>query len=651
MRPVRALLPIIRREGPVRLAREFAWQTWKQYRKKHRLALIRTGNCPVRFRNVPYYVEGAPQLGPSTVHAITAVADMVSRGEFPFLSYPTAPLGLPPAWNVDFLTGEAWPMTAVGTTPYVRYGKADVKVPWELSRMQILPVLGKACRLTRSEKYRNAAKELVADWISKNPVGVGPNWAIAMEPALRAISMCLVASLLWPFRPEEQAWLDQLTRSLWEHLLYTEATLEFSHIVRGNHYLSNIVGLLCMSVFLQGPAMEQRQCLYRDRVRREILHQVYEDGGDYEASTGYHVLVTQLFTTALLLMRAAGLEAGVQYERRLIRMFNFIAEIADERGRLPHVGDCDDGRTELLTDDLRQMLVSPSCRHTLTVPNLLGTGEQLLGETLCATKFEDAAWHSGRETQSKSLPRSGRVQFPESGISVARAGNAELLFFAMPNGIHGKGSHTHGDKLSIVLRIAGEELLCDCGTGVYTRHPEVRNQFRSTAWHNTLMVDGEEQNRINPDPRYLFCSSNDAIVSRIQCVDDGAAIVFRASHEGYRRLGVQHSREVALTDSELRVEDRVAGEGQHAVEINYFFAAPWTATLDCSQGGELSCRIEGPMDVRAVISSAFPLQAETEAVDISRAYGSALVRGTRLRCWGSMRLPTALLTRLEWSSR
>jgi len=50
--------------------------------------------------------------------------------------------------------------------------------------------------------------------------------------------------------------------------------------------------------------MAARRREYRHRIEVEMTRQVYEDGGDYEASTGYQVLVTQLFTTALLLMRS-----------------------------------------------------------------------------------------------------------------------------------------------------------------------------------------------------------------------------------------------------------------------------------------------------------------------------------------------------------
>ena len=84
------------------------------------------------------------------------------------------------------------------------------------------------------------------------------NWTVAMEAALRGISLCLTMDLLWPFSGEEKPWLDQMTASLWQHLRFIETHSEFSFLVRSNHYLSNIVGLTTLSAYLRGPGMRRR---------------------------------------------------------------------------------------------------------------------------------------------------------------------------------------------------------------------------------------------------------------------------------------------------------------------------------------------------------------------------------------------------------
>src|SRR5262249_18570588 len=152
---------------------------------------------------------------------------------------------------------------------------------------------------------------------------------------------------------------------------------------------------------------------------------------------------------------------------------------------------------------------------------------------------------------------------PNAGIGILRNRSAELLFFAIPNGISGKGSHTHNDKLSFVLRIGGREVLCDPGTGCYTRDNAVRNRFRSTTSHNTIVVDNVEQNRIPPGLRGLFLLGNEAIVSPIQQGTEGEDWFLRASHAGYRSIGVMHTRTVRSRDSGpgFVVEDDLEGDG------------------------------------------------------------------------------------------
>ena len=234
--------------------------------------------------------------------------------------------------------------------------------------------------------------------------------------------------------------------------------------------------------------------------------------GHAEASTGYHVLATQLFAVPFLVARAGGDEFSPEYAARLAAMFGWIATLADDRGRLAHIGDCDDGRVELLPEDLEQMKLPPAQRHSLHVASLLKLGEALFPALV--------------ETDPARRPNVRVLR--NSGIAVARVEGAELIFLAMPNGLGGRGSHTHNDKLSLVLRASDDELLCDSGTGCYTRDAALRNRLRATAAHNTLSIDGHEQNRINPSQ--LFRIGNDASPTPIAAAVNGDSITLSAAH-------------------------------------------------------------------------------------------------------------------------
>jgi hypothetical protein len=111
---------------------------------------------------------------------------------------------------------------------------------------------------------------------------------------------------------------------------------------------------------------------------------------------------------------------------------------------------------------------------------------------------------------------------------------------------------------------------------VYTASPEWRNRFRSTAFHNTIRVDGEEINRL-PSALALWSLRNDAVPFDVglRAGEDEDELV--AAHTGYRRLSdpISVSRKFSFdrTKARLVIRDRIAGAAPHQLEF-FFHAAP-----------------------------------------------------------------------------
>jgi len=647
------LITVLQRESPLTLAREALWRTRRRLRQMNFQGQRGGAECAVRYRPVGYYRVQLSELDERSSRAILDYANAVCDGRFPWFAYGAVKLGFPPRWNFDFVSGKDWPETKSDRVQIVRHDGSDVKVPWELSRLQFLPVLAKAWLISGKSRYSQAAQDLLSDWIDRNPVGVGVNWTMPMEAALRAVSVCLFLELLGSGEDQEtNSWRFSVTRCLWQHLRFIEAYNEFSHLARSNHYLSNILGVFYLSSYLQGPGMEQKRQLHKKLLEKEILVQVCEDGGDYEASSGYHLLNLQMFTAALRLMDAQKMERNPEFVGRLKNMYRFLAALADQRGRVPHIGDCDDGRIELLVDDLEQMLATGD-RNSLTVSSHLGIGGFLLAEDYRGRE-DEVAWHPvvsySRERRSEVAERACAI-FPASGVAVASSGLAQVVFLAMPNGINGKGSHTHNDKLSLILRFDGEEFFLDAGTGCYTRDGEVRNRLRSTAAHNTIRIDGEEQNRISPSPGALFYIFDDARVSPIELRDGNECKGLRAAHHGYDRIGVVHTRTLKIgPDGILTLEDHLATSGSHTFEAFFHLQSKWQVTVNQGMGPEVSCQIEGPR-VRAELSCRAPVELEMCCLDgeVSSSYGTTEEAQT-IVVRGSFRGPLRLLSCVSWQA-
>jgi hypothetical protein len=613
-------LKTLRDEPLPMLIGEAGWRAIRSIRKSWFPIATTRANGQKRFRPIGYYNSQTPLISSEERAAVLSYADAVLRGEYPLMGYGSPQLGTMPDWQCDWVSEKKWPMADSRTMRIVRHDGSDVKAPWELSRLQWGPVVAKAYVVSGERKYRGAVQSLLTDWIADNPPGRGVNWTVAMEAALRGISLCLTMELLWPFTDEEQPWLESITASLWQHLRFIEAHNEFSFLLRSNHYLSNIVGLTTLSSYL---GLGRRQGKYARAVQRELLLQTYKDGGDREASTGYHFLVAQLGLHAFIVQKQSGVAMPPEFQARLGRMFSWMASLADERGKLPHLGDCDNGRIELLMDDLAQSSLPAAERHSLHVKALCGQASRLLPDTL------------GNKNPISVLP--------ESGIAILRSGEASAVFCAMPNGLRGKGSHSHCDKLSIVFRVGPDEVFSDAGSRCYTRSAERRNLDRSTRVHNTLMIDEAEQNIFSTDPRLLFESGNEAAVSPITIMGGGVS----ASHQGYSRIGIEHQRMVELGERWILIMDDVSGTGQHLLDLRFVLGPGWHVSSEEITGETVSCVIEGPRRLTLTCEAAQLLTLSVLPIEISREYGAGLPTKC-LQIQTAACLPAKVQTRVRW---
>jgi Heparinase II/III-like protein/Heparinase II/III N-terminus len=628
---LRTLASTLRQESLPTLIAEAGWRGIRALRKSTFQFTGRGRARGVIFHPIGYYQPFSDHSPAATL----AYADAILRGEYPLMGYGSPRLGVNPDWHCDWVSGKRWPLEASGRIKVVRHDGSDVKAPWELSRLQFAPVVAKAYVLTGDRRYRRAVQSLLTDWITRNPVGMGVNWTVAMEAALRGISLCLTMDLLWPFGDDEKPWLDQMTAGLWQHLRFIEAHSEFSFRLRSNHYLSNVVGLTTLSAYLQGRGMERRLERYAGAVQREIVLQTYADGGDCEASTGYHVLVAQLGLHSLVVQRRCEGAIAPAFEARLRLMFEWIATLADDAWKLPHLGDCDNGRVELLLDDIAQATLPANQHHSLQTRALYGLASNLL-----QLPSEGAAEDAGKGE------RKPVYLLPDSGVAVLRSRRASVVFCAMPNGLRGKGSHTHCDKLSIVFRLGPDEVFCDSGSRGYTRCAELRNLDRSTKAHNTLVIDEADQNVLSADPGSLFRCGNEAVVTPIAIVE-GCERTVRASHQGYSRYGIEHRRTVQLGEKELLIVDEVSGTGPHSLDLGFVLGPAWHASSEMITGEKVGCVIAGPRRLTLVCETEGGLALSVSPAEISREYGTTLPVSC-IRIFTTARLPARVRTRVTW---
>jgi hypothetical protein len=522
-----------------------------------------------------------------TAQLIEAANRIAQNHRWPLLGYGEIDFGPAIEWRRDLLSGEKWPLEYHADLDLARSG-ADVRVVWELNRLAHLITLGRAYTITDDERLAEEFFEQIESWRRDNPVGRGPNWACAMEVALRAMNLLAAFQLFRRSSVLTESRLLQLLASLEQHGAHIRRNLEFSYIATSNHYLSDIAGLLWLGIML--PELKSAKG-WREFALREMLRemdvQVLADGADGEASTGYHRLVLELFLYSFLICRANGIEIPEKYWSKLRDMLKYVRAYLRPDGRAPLIGDTDSGQVMPVVkrgaDDHAYLLaVGASCFDEL---RLKSSDDPAMPE--------EVLWINGPDGVKKysSLPLLNEPAqsqaFPDAGSYILRDADLYMFFNASGAGVGGRGSHGHNDSLSIEVAACGTAFITDPGTYVYRTDLHERHLFRSTAYHSTVEIDGAEQNTIIEELPFIV--GDEAHSRVIESSFSAERDVIVAEHNGYARLTepVTHRRKVEFEkrQSYWLVVDEMLGAGEHEFRVRFHFAPGIEVEVSAESGG------------------------------------------------------------------
>jgi uncharacterized heparinase superfamily protein len=506
-------------------------------------------------------------------------ADKICDHIFDLLGSGPTHLGETIDWHVDFKTGHRFDPRQyyANARPAPYPGGYDIKVPWELSRCQHFAWLGQAYWFTEDAKYAAEFVAQVEDWLAANPWPWGVNWTCTMDVAIRAVNW------LWGYHffAESPAMSDKFRLDFYKSMLlhgrHIWRNLENQGDFTGNHYLSNLVGLVYLGILCPVfKEAEQWRTFGLQGLEREMFKQVYADGVNFEASTSYHRLVLEMFLSATILAQINDYRFSTAYMERLEKMVEFVMYLTKPDGTSPLIGDNDNGRLH------RLKVWNPPEREWVDFRYLLAIGAVLFLRLdfaqAAGDQWEEAIWLLGESAltfkqqldakQSSPLVLSSKA-FPDAGLYILRYGDHHLVVDAGPNGQNGNGGHAHNDVLSFELYACGQTWFCDAGTFVYTADYDARNSFRSTSYHNTIKVDHAEQ---LPFAKHVLWSLKTDTSPQVTCwaITD-TDLRFEAVHNAYARLEdpVIHQRRISfdIAKSTWQIDDLLTCDGRHSFEL------------------------------------------------------------------------------------
>lgn len=534
-------------------------------------------------QNKSHIIEITTNIHPQSKKQTLSDANEISTHIFDLLGSGKVNLGKEIDWHIDFKSGFRWDPQEyyLGTGKHVTLDdQSDVKVPWELSRCQHFVTLGKAYWYTSDEKFAQEFVHQIESWVKYNTIELGVNWACTMDVAIRAVNWIWGYYFFQESHSLTKEFRINFLKNLFLHGRHIIRNLEIG-VINGNHYLSDIVGLVYLGIFFQ-ETKDGKKWLDRGlkALIKEMESQVYPDGANFEGSVSYPRLVTELFLSATILCMNNGINFPDWYMERLEKMIEFIMYYTKPDGTAPQIGDNDDGRLHILSNYGNW--------NRLDHRYLLSAGAVLFQRydfKQAAGQFhEEALWLCGEQGYKtfQSLNRDLDIEkslssrsFPDSGYYIMRDGPSYMIVDCIPADPKAPTGHKHNSRLSFDLFYNNRSFIIDPGTYVYTADKDMRNLFRSTRYHNTVVVDGEEQNKFGD--RELFRMGLDATVYVNRWMVNDKFDLLDAEHNGYTRLKepIVHRRQIFFNKEKEYwiIKDIFTGEGSHQFDL-YLHLAP-----------------------------------------------------------------------------
>jgi len=540
-----------------------------------------------------------------------AAADRICDGALDVFTLLGADLGQPPRWNRDPKSGIQAPLVYGKTLDYRNPDVVgDIKYLWEPNRHLQLVTLAQAYAMSGRSKYFQELAEQLDSWFVACPSGLGPNWASALEAAIRLVNWSIAWQLIGGAgcrqfeSPRYAALRLRWLRSVFEHAEFVRGWFSL-HSSANNHLIGEAAGL-----FVAGITWPhwKRATLWADTgqrvLEREALAQNAPDGVNREQAVWYQHFVLDFLVFCLLAGRANGRRFSAEYEARIESMLDYLASIMDAGGNVPQFGDADDGRMARLAQG------EGCCPYK----SLLATGAILFGRgdfKLKAGALDDKTralvgvgadeQYAALDARKTRLPL--RRTFPEGGTYVLGCEfdtprEIRLVADAGALGYRSIAAHGHADALAFTLSAGGREFLVDPGTYAYHTQGAWRQYFRGTSAHNTVRIDGEDQSVQGGNFMWLQ-KANAGCSLWLSSADKDC---FEGWHDGYRRLPdpVKHRRLIELDKRARRIviEDTLEMAEDHQVEL--FFHCHEATEVQASgeafivRRGEASLRLTLP---------------------------------------------------------
>lgn len=403
----------------------------------------------------------------------------------------------------------------------------DIAKEWEIRNVPLLWIYnlhyfdGLQSPLTpeRTKEY------IVRNWIEVNTNSRGIGW----QPY--PLSLRIVNWIKWDWLKDDNP-IDGFRKSLAIQISHLFSNLEF-HLL-GNHLLENAKALIFGGCYFDGPLADKWLSKGLEILDLQLKEQVLEDGGHFELSPMYHIIIFELVLDILALSKNDNAPSALQI--RYDRLYKIASKMSSWLLTMVHP----DGKIPYFNDSANNLALSPKEIQRYW-ESLGGVLEERINNT----------------NKYRYLSNSGYIRIENF--------DAVIFFDVAEIGPSYIPGHGHADALSVELTLFGNRVFGNLGTSVYG-DGERRAYERSTAAHSTLEFDNLSSSEIWGG----FRVGRRAEVQNVSITSSEDHVHAQAEHNGYKYLKGQptHKRIIELSAGVLCITDDLV-ESEHRGIVRY----------------------------------------------------------------------------------
>ena len=300
----------------------------------------------------------------------------------------------------------------------------------------------------------------------------------------------------------------------------------------GNHLLENGFALLFGAYYFKD------EILYKQALKilkTELIEQTLNDGGHFELSPMYHQMMLFRVLDCIQLIKLnlwKNDDLLLFLESIASRMTSWLKEVTFDNGEIPMVNDSSFGIAR-------------------STEELLYYGERL-----------------------RIQPKDTKLS--DSGYRMFKNQKFELFVDVGHVGASYQPAHAHSDTFNFILYVDKQPVVVDTGVSTYEKNA-LRQSERSTSSHNTVQIGNTEQTQVWGGFR---------VAKRAKIISLGEEEGLEATHNGYKNLGVEHTRKFDTNTNTIFIKDSFSKKTKEQ-QIAYFHLHP--TIIDISIEGSRVC--------------------------------------------------------------